>query len=427
VLDWGIAVEKELLSPDKALEIIMTSISPLGTECITLAKAYGRTLSEDVFSDIDLPPFDNSAMDGYAIIAENTLGASPNSPKVFEVIAEQPAGTVVNQSISSQTAIRIMTGAPIPKGADAVVIVEHTVRENNRMSVFVETQKGANIRFRGEDIKHFQRVLLAGTRIGPAEMGLLAAIGKQDISVYRIPRVAVITSGDELVDIKDYPEPGKIRDSNQYSTLGQVLEAGGQISMLVRSPDEKEELAGILSQAADISDVLITIGGVSVGDHDFVKETLERLGEIKFWKVAIKPGKPLAYGSINGKPLFGLPGNPASSMVTFDIFVRPALMLLSGCTHTGQLTVSGKVSQDIKHKKGRREFVRANTVWEADGFFATPTGDQGSGMLSSMLGANSYIVVDESNKDVAAGQMVNIILLDRNSASTSVFLGNGER
>jgi molybdopterin molybdotransferase len=173
--------------------------------------------------------------------------------------------------------------------------------------------------------------------------------------------------------------------------------------------------------------VLITIGGVSIGDYDFVKETLERLGEIKFWKVAIKPGKPLAYGCINGKPLFGLPGNPVSSVVTFDIFVRPALMLLSGCTHTGRLTVSGVVSQDIKHKMGRREFVRANTVWEADGFVATPTGDQGSGMLSSMLGANSYVVVDESTKDVAAGQVVNIILLDRNSASIVAFLGNGEK
>jgi molybdopterin molybdotransferase len=183
--------------------------------------------------------------------------------------------------------------------------------------------------------------------------------------------------------------------------------------MLVRSPDEREELAKILFRAAETSDLVITIGGVSVGDYDFVKETLERLGEIKFWKVAIKPGKPLAFGYIRGKPLFGLPGNPVSAMVTFDIFVRPAIKMLSGCVSPEQLKVEGKVLQDIKHKKGRREFVRAKTVWRDGEYVTTPTGEQGSGRLMSMLGANSYIVIDESSKDIADGQLVDIILFER--------------
>lgn len=408
-------MEKGLLNPDAALEIILASIAPLDTQRVGLRDAFGRVLAVDVHSDMDLPPFDNSAMDGYAVLAECIRGASADHPTGLRVIAEQPAGTVVAEQVVPGTAIRIMTGAPIPSGADAVVIVEHTQRQGSDVLVFAEATTGANIRPRGEDVRVGQLVLRAGTRIGPAEMGMLAAVGRGEVSVYRRPKVAIITTGDELVDISEIPGPGKIRDSNQYSTLGQALEAGCEVCMVKRALDERENLAEILAKAAETADVLVTIGGVSVGDYDFVKETLERLGEIKFWKVAVKPGKPLAYGHIDGKPLFGLPGNPVSSMVTFDLFVRPALLRLAGMTNVGRMTVSGRISQDVRHSNGRRTFVRAATEWKDGAFTATPTGNQGSGRLSSMLGANSYVVIGESDGDVAAGDGVDIILLDERS------------
>lgn len=405
-------MEKGLLNPDRALEIILNSVSPVGKEQVALRDALGRVLSDDVRSDLDLPPFDNSAMDGYAVVARDTSGASRNTPKSLEVIAEQPAGRPVTKSVVPGTAIRIMTGAPLPQGADAVVIVEHTEARHSRVIVYVEAAVGANIRRSGEDVRRDELVLRAGDRIGPAEMGMLGALGHASVGVYRRPIVAIITTGDELVDISETPGPGKIRDSNQYSVLGQTLRAGGEVSIQRRSTDEREELARILAEAADSSDLIITTGGVSVGAYDFVKETLARLGEINFWKVAIKPGKPLAYGRINGKPIFGLPGNSVSSMVTFDLFVRPALMRLSGRRATGLTVVKANVSQALKHEKGRREFVRATTKWENDGFVATPTGRQGSGRLSSMLGANSYIVVGESTEGLTAGDTADVILID---------------
>ncbi|MDO8589167.1 MAG: molybdopterin molybdotransferase MoeA [Armatimonadota bacterium] len=396
------------------MEMILESVPRLGAELLALRDGLGRALAEDVYADQDLPPFDNSAMDGYAVIAADTTGATSENPRALRCIAEEPAGVTVTERVITGTAVKIMTGAPIPPGADAIVPVEDTsAGADGRVGILREAVSGAHVRRAGEDVKRGRIVLMSGVRIGPAEMGALAAVGKAEITVSKAPAVAIVTTGTELVDVSERLGPGRIRDSNSYSLLGQALNAGARVSMVERTADERSELERLLTLAAQTSDIIITSGGVSVGDYDLVKETLAKLGEILFWKVAIKPGKPLAYGRIDGKPLFGLPGNPVSSMVAFDLFVRPALLHMQGISDVTYPRVSGVVSEDLRHKPGRREYVRAVTVWQGEGYVAAPTGDQGSGRLSSMLGANSYIVISEDQGDLRAGGKASVMLTGR--------------
>jgi molybdopterin molybdotransferase len=379
-------------------------------------------LAEDIRADADVPSFANSAMDGYAVIAADTSGATRDEPRKLTVLAEAPAGTVVSEKIVPGTAVRIMTGAPIPLGADAVVPFEETDEaaagpedtdsRDREVLIYRETKAGWNVRPAGDDVRQGELVMQAGRRVRPSELGMLAALGRAQVEVYRKARVAVITSGNELADVSERPGPGQIRDSNQYSLLGQVLSTGAEVSALNRVIDERGELERVLSNAVEISDMVIVSGGVSVGDYDFVKDTLAKLGDIRFWKVEIKPGKPLAYGDLMGKPLFGLPGNPVSSMVTFDVFVRPAIKRMMGLESVANMTVSGVVTQSVRHKIGRREFVRATTVWSDAGYAATPTGLQGSGKLSSMVNANSYIILPEETGDATAGETVRIMLFE---------------
>jgi len=399
-----------MLNPDTALEIILGSVSSLGPERVALRDCLGRVLAEDVIADDDLPPFDNSAMDGYAVIAEDTLGAGKDNPQKLRVIAEQPAGRVMAGAVTPGDAVRIMTGACIPRGADAVVIVEDTDSQGNEVSIYREARLGANIRRAGEDVKRGQIVLRKGTRIWPAQMGMLASLGVVDVPVYRRPRLAIVTTGDELVDADERPGPGQIRNGNQYSLLGEALQAGCEVSMLERTRDNPEEIERVLSSAAADSDLVVVCGGVSVGDYDYVKDVLEQLGEMRFWKTAIKPGMPLAFGQIGGTPVFGLPGNPVSCMVCFDVYIHPAIRQMSGDESGGPATVTGVVTDDIPHKPGRREFVRAVTVWEDGGYSARPIAKHGSGMLSSMVEANSYLVIREDTGDVRRGEQVEIIL-----------------
>lgn len=400
------------LNPDAALEMILGTTPRLGTERISLQNALGRILSEDIHSSDNIPPFDNSAMDGYALIADDTISACKDAPVRLKVIAEAPAGTVVTERVESGTAVRIMTGAPVPRGADSVIMVEDTCREHDDVLILRESKPEANIRPAAEDVRRGDLVMQAGRRIRPAEMGMLAALGVAEILVSRRPRVAIITSGNELVDVTENPSAGQIRDSNQYSLLGQAILAGGEVSKVSRLIDEKDELERVLLSAAETSDLIITSGGVSVGDYDFVKETLAKLGDIQFWKVYIKPGKPLVYGHINGVPVFGLPGNPVSSMVTFDLFVRPAILRMMGLEDTSYRMVSAVVMQDIRHKVCVREFVRAVTIWKDGKYEATPTGMQGSGRLSSMINANSYIVIPEATGDLKSGQTLQVVLFE---------------
>lgn len=406
------ALENETLSADEALDIVLNSMSVMAIETVHLTDSLGRALAEDIYSGVNLPPFANSAMDGYAVCFQDTAGACADSPCILSVIESEPAGVVISRKVEHGNAVRIMTGAMMPDGADSVVPVEDTGQRDNYVVVFNEIKCGTNVREAGEDVRQGDLILHKGTRISPAQMGMLAALGVVDVPVYRKPRVAILTTGSELVGPEMEPAPGRIRDSNSYSLLGQVIQAGAEVVMMERISDERGQLADIIAKAAEVSDVVITSGGVSVGDFDLVKETLSRLGDIRFWKAAIKPGKPVAFGFISDRPLFGLPGNPVSSMVTFDILVRPALLKMAGVRQNERAIVSGIIRQSIRHKEGRREFIRAVTTWSGTSYNAVPTGDQGSARLSSMLGANSYVVIPEQVGNVSEGSAVDIILFD---------------
>lgn len=402
----------EMLSPEAALEIILNSTPVLGAERVPLAESLGRVLAEDVYAHDDLPPFDNSAMDGYAVIADDTAGASRESPCALKVVAEGPAGTVLSQRLSSGQASTIMTGAPVPPGADAVVIVEDTERRNGEVLVYREAKLGANIRRAGEDVARGQLTIPRGKRIRPAEMGMLASLGYAEVAVHAKPRAAIITSGDELVDAAAKPAPGQIRNGNQYSLMGSVLQAGAEVSRVERVGDAKEEVERALRVGVGVSDLVIVCGGVSVGDYDYVKEVLNKLGEMRLWRVAIKPGKPLAYGHIDGKLIFGLPGNPVSCIVTFDLFVRPAISRMMGAEPVGLRTVTGVLTEDCRRSPGRLEYIRAVTTFKDGGYRARPIPKHGSGMLSSMVEANSYVVVPATSEVVKAGETLPIVLFE---------------
>ena len=401
-----------MLKPNAALEIILNAVGRLETERIALRNCLGRILAEDVRADADMPPFDNSAMDGFAVIAEDTRGAAIDSPRRLKIIADQPAGKVTTQTVIPGTAVQIMTGAAMPPGANAVVVVEDTDSQDDEVVVYSEASPEANIRRAGEDVTRDQIVLQAQTRIGPAQMAMLASVGMTGAAVYRKPRAAIITTGDELVDAGARPGPGQIRNGNQYSLLGEALQAGAEVSLLEQVGDDKEQIEQALGRAIASSDMVIICGGVSVGKHDYAKEVLAKLGEMRFWKVAIKPGKPLVFGHIDSKPVFGLPGNPVSCMVTFDLFVRPAILRMMGAEDGGLAVVTGVVTDDIRHKPDRREYIRAVTAWTDDGYSARPIPKHGSGMLSSMVEANSYVVMPEGAAQVHRGDRLEIILFD---------------
>ena len=319
-----------MISVEKALSLILSEIKEMGTERVDITASLGRVIAENIFSKRDNPPWNNSAMDGYALRYEDIRGGSREKPAVLRVTEDLPAGYTAKNPVSKGEAIRIMTGAPIPNGADTVVMVEDTEKDGENVKIFRETTLGENIRRAGEDIKTGELVVPEGTVIRPAEVGIMATCGRAFVSVYQRPRVAVVSTGDELVDVDEEITEGKIVTSNSYTLSSMAIECGAVAFQLGIAKDTKKALKEKLLQALH-ADVIITSGGVSVGDFDFVKDVLKELGsEMKFWKVAMKPGKPLAFGTIGGKPAFGLPGNPVSCMVCFEQFVRPSLLKMMG-------------------------------------------------------------------------------------------------
>lgn len=404
------APESELLGVDQALDMILGTIPRAATETAPLSACLGRVLARDVHAACNLPAFDNSAMDGYAPDSRDTAGATAQMPVTLRVCGEQPTGIDRKLAAGAGSAVKIMTGAPIPSGADCVVMLEEVGLSQDGIELSREIARGENVRYEGEDIGQGELVLRAGTRLDAAHIGVLAALGVPEPSVHRRPKVAVITTGSELVGVGDTPARGQIRDTNYYTIPAQVAQCGCELSYLRRVADEEQALTQAIREAADVSDVIITSGGVSVGDYDLVKEALASLGRILLWRVAIKPGKPLAYGHVGNCPVFGLPGNPVSSMVAFDVFARPALLRMAGVDEPADNTVSGVLDGDIRHKKGRREYVRAASSWVSGGYRAAPTGDQGSARMSSMLSANSYVVVPETRGSMSCGETVSILL-----------------
>lgn len=400
-----------MISVEEALQTILSGCRPLGLEKVDILGACGRVGGEDVFAPRNIPSAANSAMDGYAVRAGDIKNAHALKPVELKVIETIAAGSVAKKSVGEGQAARIMTGAVIPKGADTVIRREDTEEKGKTVLVKVAAAPGLDIRRAGEDVQKGELVIAAGAVLRPGHIGMLAALGKAFVSVYQQPRVAILSTGDELVDIETDPGPGKIVNSNSYSLAAQTLSCGGIPILYGIVGDTKEELA-LAFQTARRADVIISSGGVSMGDYDFVKDVMGDIGNaMHFWQVAMRPGKPLAFGAIDQTPLFGLPGNPVSVMVSFEQFVRPYLLKMQGHTSILRQTIKALSAQEIKKGAGVKNFLRATVSKENDCYMASLTGEQGSGMLKSMVAANAFIVLDENVTSIEKGAEVTVQLL----------------
>ena len=402
---------EKLIEPLEARRLVLERATPLGAEPVPLRAALGRVLAADVESPHPVPGFDNSSMDGFAVRAVDTLGASAAAPVALRLADESRAGRPAQSSLDRGQAIAISTGAMVPDGADSVVRVEDTSTRNGRVEVSVEVEPGNNVRRSGDDIKPGAPVLRRGTTIGAAEVGVLASVGTAEVSCARRPRTRVLTTGDELLEPGDAMRPGGVRNSNAYSIPALALGAGAEVVAVETVRDDPAATQTAI-EAALQGDVAVISGGVSVGEHDLVKAALDALGvEQVFWRVALKPGKPTWFGMAPGGALvFGLPGNPVSAMVTFLLFVRPAIRALLGA---GQRTerVFAILDENLPKPPGRAHAVRCSLELRDDGWHARPTGDQDSHVLTSMLGADALAIVPTEGDAPLAGQRVEIELL----------------
>jgi len=413
-----------VISVEEALAKIINSIQILDSEGKPLLDCLGQVLAEDVYSPFDVPPHDNSAMDGYAVQSESITGANYKNPKILRVVGEVAAGRVSDLKVGPGTAIRIMTGAFIPSGADVVVPFEDTDEIDRKQAAISKTEigvrvslaEGCNIRRRGEDIAQGELVLTKGKLLRPADIGVLASLGKSMVSVIRRPLVGILATGNEVVEISQPLLPGKIYNSNSYSLAAQVLRYGGIPELLGIAPDDVQQLTAAVREGLEC-DILVTSGGVSLGDYDVVKQVLATEGNVSFWTVRMKPGKPLAFGMFkrsDGKqiPHLGLPGNPVSSMITFEVFARPAILKMMGRSNLVKSNITAVMEDSVGNKDGRRIFARV-VVTRRDGkYFAHITGPQGSGILSSMTKANGLAIIPENTKEVKPGAPVEVMMLD---------------
>jgi len=414
-----------MISVEQALDKILSYVHVLEVEERPILECLGQVLAEDVYSGLNVPPLDNSAMDGYAVQSKDTRGASRQSPRFLRVIDTVAAGSMAGCEVEPGTAVRIMTGAPIPKGADSVVIFEDTDEiqrqgASTEIGIWCEAEAGLNIRRAGEDIAQGSMVLSQGTVLRPSEIGVLASLGRTAVRVIRRPVVAILATGDELVDISQPLPAGKIYNSNTYSLAALVRRYGGIPKILGIALDSEHSVVAKLRQGLD-ADMLITTGGVSAGDYDLVKDILAKQGEISFWTVRMKPGKPLAFGIIKGVgkagiarniPHLGLPGNPVSSMVTFELFVRPAMLKMMGKKNLAKPTIEAVVENPVVNRDQRRLFARVIVEKRNGQYFARLTGPQGSGILTSMTSANGLMIIPEDKAEVVAGDIVQVMMLD---------------
>ena len=401
----------KMISIKEARRRVLAEAAPLPIEAGPLAEALGAVVGRDIVAPHDVPPFDNSAMDGFAVRAVDTVDATTESPKELMIGETIPAGCAAPRPLAQGQAAKIMTGAPMPPGADAVVQSESAIERNGRALIQVMVRPGKNVRRAGEDVRKGERVLAAGSILGPAEIGLIASMGFPAPQVHRRPRVAIISTGSELVEVDQALGPGQIRNSNSYSLRAQCQQLGIEAVVLGIAPDDYQATRRLVEEGLGY-DVLLTSGGVSVGQFDFVKDVQDELGvERKLWGVAMKPGKPLAFGVRNGTLVFGLPGNPVSAMVSFELFVRPALLRLMGYLKTTRPIYTAVITEDVVSGDGRVHVVRVRAWREDEYWHVSSTGAQGSGILRSMVGANGLVFVPGGPRGVRAGEKVQFLLL----------------
>jgi len=401
-----------VLSYDDALSSVLAAAIPLPLEDVPLAEAFGRALAEDVVARENLPPFDNSSVDGYAVRLSDTDHAAPAAPVRLHRGETIAAGYPPTRALQNGEAAPIFTGAPLPDGADAVVMVEDSDTDGNDTIILRDPGFASFIRRTGSDIKIGEIALRAGSLLDSGSIGLLSALNVTTVSGASRPRVALLTTGDEIVPAGTGPlPPGKIRDANGPALAAALLEAGALVTHRLHVADNAEAVRSALLSASENCDVIIASGGVSVGEFDYVKTIAGELGTLNFWRIAIKPGKPLAFGKIGRALFFGLPGNPVSSLVTFELFVRPALRRMAGYTDQTRPLVSARLTEALSHQPGRREFVRARLFWLGDTYHATPLGAQGSHRLASIAGAEAYLIAHEDHGDYNAGAKLPAFLI----------------
>ncbi len=403
-----------MLTPAEALALILARVSPLSAERRRLEEVLGLAVAVALNAPAQVPPFTNSAMDGYAVRARDLIPASPALPVRLQVIGDLAAGGVSREAVGIGEALRIMTGAPLPDGADTVVPVEDTRRGGDWVEIRKAFPTGIHIRLAGEDLQVGQRLVQAGQGLRPGDLGVLAAAGYARVPVHPRVQVAVLSTGDELVDVSEEPGPGRIRDANIHTVCAQVAACGAIPVPFPRIPDERDTLRRILGQAL-AADVVLTTGGISVGDFDLMKDMLEELGaERIFWKVAQKPGGPLGFWLLGDKPIFGLPGNPVAAMLMVEEFVRPALRRMMGFTKLHRPVAEAELEDGWTGRvvDGRTTFLRVVARREAGRLVARLTGPQGSAILSSMLSANALAVIPAGVHGVAAGGLVQLRLTE---------------
>ncbi|MBI5788094.1 MAG: molybdopterin molybdotransferase MoeA [Candidatus Schekmanbacteria bacterium] len=382
-----------------------------GTEKVDLLFALDRILAEDIISNINIPPDDCSAMDGYAVLSEDLAGAQPDMPVTLRLTGEVAAGQKAQQKLWSGETIQIMTGAPLPQGTEVVVPIEDTRADGDRISFLKYLPEGTNIRRSGEDIKKADLVLKSGEALTPVRIGLLSSLGINPVAVAKRPQVAILATGNELLEPGQPHQAGKIYSSNHYSLAAQVKKAGGEPVLLGIAPDTKDGLKALIQQGLQYP-IFISSGGISVGKYDLVKTILEESGvEIKFWQVAIKPGKPTHFGTYNNNLIFALPGYPVASMLCFEHFIRPVISKMQGADYSAKYT-EAFLEQDLKFKPGRMQFLRAHLFSSNGTLFVCPLKGQGSGILSTLAKANCLLIIPPEQTELKAQDKVKVLIMD---------------
>lgn len=402
-----------MISVKEAQEKVLNSKVKEKIKKVPILDSLSLVLAEDIISNDDIPAYNNSAMDGFAVKSADIIGANKSCPVKLKLLREDiPAGSVPSTKLESGYCIPIMTGAPIPQGCDCVIMKEDVIKEGSEILIYKECKAGENIRYKGEDIKKGNKILVKCKKISPGDIGVLASIGRSEVFIKYPPTVGVLPTGSELVEIGEELREGKVRDSNSYSLTAQVKEAGAIFLRFGIVRDEKSSLKEKILEAISTCDILLITGGVSVGDYDYVKEALDEIGaKFIFWRVNQRPGRPLAFLIYKDKFIFGMPGNPVSVMVCFEIYVRPLIKKIMGDKKIFRNSVLAIAGSDYEHKEGRTDFTRVKLEKIDSQFYFKLTGMQGSGILTSMSGADGLAVFPDNISDVRKGDVAQVFLL----------------